>query len=1160
MSDKQVHLIRDSDQSLLEELWSTPVGRRWVLKAGLGSAVALGASAYAGPATAAARRRGKRPARTDLQFALRHARGVSDLVLVANGQRVRLKTHTARSRAALRAKGGLWAAIDLAALTHYATVELPAHRGMLLSVHGRRRRRHVVVSQMFHAPRHATLRLAATTQRLTGSLKAVSGSSPRLKALGLSPSAVRSPTQVADLETIGDSYQTATALTMLHPNVATIDPTSVAATKSVLGQTPEVQTLGKTIATMHQNGQDFATLVQVTDKDGSPSQIKVGDITTGFQTTELNTSRGFVNALGSSLRAGVVGVRDTASLGAVTDKPLDEDPAASTKTWVQPQGVLAAPQPYGPSLKAGAGIDINIKNTGFLYGTQTIHNGSFANGKVPLKVYNNFVRWIWMYVQYLGPKGENLSLNKNATFPDTKYSQSVAVIPQVFTVLGIPLWDTNTVEVELDFPKEAHAARIMYCGLGANLVDGNWRQYFPPDAYPDAIAPTDEVWIPALITGIMSIGLTIFALATDLNIAATWQKIRDLFSKPPVAEEALRAVLDGAISLTAADAATVAVASGGATYLQVKSRGENLDNLWGTLVGLGSVIPKVIFNARSIGIWAQVAEAIVGQEAADRIINAIPGIGETYALVSIAGDVATLAEVAAETLISPWVIENEVSLTYPVEVTVSRDPRSSTWPATARSWRLEALVDGALALDPITGVINQGGRIGSTPLVLDVSAPFGGSTIQWSLVLLDANGRQVGTGVSAQFVNNDAGQVASKVSFSITQIPATITASTVFKRADTTTYSRTAGGYTWSDQVVDTGTVASNGIQEVTGATVATLAGVAGAVWKQNGRYWLRGVPLAQNASTIELVSAPKEGYVRRPFLLFDAFVEKTDVGNHVLLEPQERGDGYDVRKVSLDPVSGALKWDGAVSYGVFQLQVSAAALHSSGRVVTLNTDSGRLGVLLPAATPRPPLATYTAGPGNQVGLLSSPIALAITNPGVVLILEAATSRIAAFDLNGNPVRYFNPSTPLRGRPRRRLGDAPPQYTLPLISPGTYLDLAVDGASQIYVLYYTGTGSAPSDYHVDVYTATGQALDTHSPGVNVPHLAVDYWRSIFAANYDPLTIQGTSTPRIDPALGVPEPSLSRFDPTEPKLSKRGGKHKKHGGKHKKRHHRHHLTR
>jgi len=102
-----------------------------------------------------------------------------------------------------------------------------------------------------------------------------------------------------------------------------------------------------------------------------------------------------------------------------------------------------------------------------------------------------------------------------------------------------------------------------------------------------------------------------------------------------------------------------------------------------------------------------------------------------------------------------------------------------------------------------------------------------------------------------------------------------------------------------------------------------------------------------------------------------------------------------------------------------------------------------------------------------------------------------------------------------------------------LLSDGTYLDVAVDGAEQIYVLYFTGDGASASDYHVDVYTRTGAPLDTHSPGVNIPHLAVDYWRSLYGANYAPLTVLGTGQTHIDPALQVLEPSLSRFDPTEP---------------------------
>ncbi|HEX5195013.1 MAG TPA: hypothetical protein VFW09_19620 [Solirubrobacteraceae bacterium] len=68
------------------------------------------------------------------------------------------------------------------------------------------------------------------------------------------------------------------------------------------------------------------------------------------------------------------------------------------------------------------------------------------------------------------------------------------------------------------------------------------------------------------------------------------------------------------------------------------------------------------------------------------------------------------------------------------------------------------------------------------------------------------------------------------------------------------------------------------------------------------------------------------------------------------------------------------------------------------------------------------------------------------------------------------------------------------------------------------------------------------------------HLAVDYWRSIYGANYDALTDLGTTAARVDPRLGVPEPSLSRFDPTDQVGAVRD---KRHHHRHRHRHHRHH---
>ena len=297
-------------QSLLEELWTTEVGRRWVLKAGLASAVALGVASQptTSAAQAAARKRTRRVESTDLHFVLGHLRGVSNLTLVANGKRIPLSRHTKASRAALRRRGGIWRAVDLSRLSHHVSgVRLPADRGMLVSVHGKKGRREVVVAHTWHVPRKATIRLARASQRATGSLRHVAGSSRRLSTLGIKPSQVRSAQEVGQLEQVVDTDQTAVALCMLHPNVATLDPTAGTATKTLLNSTPAVtgspnqpdSGLGAYIALMQHNAQPFATSVPATDTNGLPAQIAipivqgtppkvVGYDKTGFSTVQLS--------------------------------------------------------------------------------------------------------------------------------------------------------------------------------------------------------------------------------------------------------------------------------------------------------------------------------------------------------------------------------------------------------------------------------------------------------------------------------------------------------------------------------------------------------------------------------------------------------------------------------------------------------------------------------------------------------------------------------------------------------------------------------------------------------------------------------------------------------------------------------------------------------
>src|SRR5262249_37390865 len=158
------------------------------------------------------------------------------------------------------------------------------------------------------------------------------------------------------------------------------------------------------------------------------------------------------------------------------------------------------------------------------------------------------------------------------SLPDTKYSKSLALCPQVFTLLGVPLWDTNTVDVTLNFPEGAHTARLLYCGLGSDIVGGGWRQYFPADAYPNRIAPTDEVVVASLITGILTLGITAFALVTDIAVASVSSQLKSIvqdLGPQELIEEVREVVAPAVLALTAAEALAAALAAGGATYADI---------------------------------------------------------------------------------------------------------------------------------------------------------------------------------------------------------------------------------------------------------------------------------------------------------------------------------------------------------------------------------------------------------------------------------------------------------------------------------------------------------------------------------------------------------------------------------------------------------------
>ena len=190
--------------------------------------------------------------------------------------------------------------------------------------------------------------------------------------------------------------------------------------------------------------------------------------------------------------------------------------------------------------------------------------------------------------------------------PDTKYSQSLGLLPQVFTVLGVPLWDTNSIDVTLDFPEGAHTARILFCGLGSNLLDGGWRQYFPSDAYPHAIAPQDEVLFPSLTTGIFTIGLNALALVVDIDVAAAWSAAKPLLTDYLFLNLAMfEDLIQPTLPLVAGESVALAVAGGAETYASVSANGGSTENIWSILLALGTAIPKLLFSPKILEVFTE---------------------------------------------------------------------------------------------------------------------------------------------------------------------------------------------------------------------------------------------------------------------------------------------------------------------------------------------------------------------------------------------------------------------------------------------------------------------------------------------------------------------------------------------------------------------------
>lgn len=119
------------------------------------------------------------------------------------------------------------------------------------------------------------------------------------------------------------------------------------------------------------------------------------------------------------------------------------------------------------------------------------------------------------------------------------------------------------------------------------------------------------------------------------------------------------------------------------------------------------------------------------------------------------------------------------------------------------------------------------------------------------------------------------------------------------------------------------------------------------------------------------------------------------------------------LRKVILDNAT-PFDMSSKTSFGCFSQQtLDAVVIHPANYAVAVSYDNHYLEIVpilqqgVDDAQAQAESGTLLAGPGIREGLLLGPKALAISQDGRILILEAINQRVQAFDINGNPVPCF---------------------------------------------------------------------------------------------------------------------------------------------------------
>ncbi|QTO52554.1 hypothetical protein [Burkholderia latens] len=523
--------------------------------------------------------------------------------------------------------------------------------------------------------------------------------------------------------------------------------------------------------------------------------------------------------------------------------------------------------------------------------------------------------------------------------------------------------------------------------------------------------------------------------------------------------------------------------------------------------------------------------------------EAVPFVDIALEATNAVVTAAEVGQTVIEVLEAAPVYTSTVTRTIDLDITLVPDSQFHYFPMQATHYAVTVAYDSQVTVPAKTFSLSEGTN--NDPIPVRFTGIPGGGKLKVTAIFYADNGWVAGKGITdwtPALGTNGSTLVIPGLEIKNNAPP--LTTSSVYEHVEKLAYE--GGAHVWDKGAPPpTATLRTSGsdLVSLTGITLAQAPASIGYGWQASNL----NIPenLSTNAKSIDpmytvqnvsLLAPPEQayqpldvGYNEKSGICYDLLSKADGFARNLFLDSYPVAAGsksgapsyVHLRKVTLSYDDGAkcapIHSGTGQSYGRFPsgIPLDDFVLHPQGYVFAISAARSKLLRCElsseAVADAEAPDACLLSGKGEREGLMSGPVAIAIGLDGVVMVLEAVNARVQAFDIHGNPVKYFQDKT---------------SSTLPLTVQGrgqsTYLDLDVEAKGYVYVLSYTGDGSSPDDYYMDIYTPKGDLL-VSTQGVASGRLAVSLDRNVYALNYE----------LIHAADGRPEPSISHWMPPAP---------------------------